>query len=196
MHTFPVFLIFLLLISLQSVVQADSLPLSDLDILREAVGAESASLLPLVSRLRFFALILLGIALTISSILAATGRTSPALGTGMGALILFGGIWILSLFWQTFGNPTERIEGRSGEYAELQTEEGLSGTDRFLCKLGRECVSILSKTMTPFILIEGIWLAIALPSGGWKDPICTHFLIGSLIAFSAVVVGRLFFFVF
>lgn len=160
------------------------------------MGDESAPLLPVVHRLRVFALIVMGIALSIAALLAAWGRTGTAIGVGLGTLVLSGGIWIVSLLWQPFGKTPERFPGRSGEYADIHGEEGRSGLDRLVRKIGRECVQIMARGITPFILIQGIWIALAAPVTGVTEDVLSRFLLGSLLAFSSAMLGHLFLFAF
>lgn len=169
---------------------------TDMEAIAEAVGDESAPLLGVVYRLRMFALILLGICLSGAALFAAAGRTGLAFGVGLGALVLSGGIWVMTILWQTFGDTPERFPERSGQYADLSGEEGRSGLDRMIRKVGRECVGIMSMSATPFVLIQALWIALGVPVTGLSEDILTRLLLGTFIVFSSTAAGNLLFFSF
>lgn len=201
--TFPVVLFALGLFFGAPPAQASSAPSSDVDrVINEAtttVGVDTSwddrnASLKLVENLRGLATIILLIALVIAAMSAGiTGKTTMAIFVAVGAIVLFGGFWIVLLI-------VEGVGGRVPPSAEVTIEGPDTNYTSVISPIIKDfigsAINMLTTATMPFLMIYGFWLSLGVASGesgGGPGAQVKNYVLGAIVAIGASIFTQIFF---
>jgi hypothetical protein len=147
----------------------------------------------LVENLRSIATVILLIALVVSAMSAGiTGKTTMAIFVAAGAVVLYGGFWILLLIIENLGGTTPSS-------AEV-TYEGPSSYKSPVSTIVKEfigyAINMLTTATMPFLMIYGFWLSLGVASGesgGGPGPQIKNYVLGAIVAIGASIFTQIFF---
>jgi len=186
-----------------SVTQAAVAPSSDVDSVLGEVDrttdaddswTRSSSTLKLVENMRGLATIILLIALVVSAMSAGiTGKTTMAIFVAAGAVVLYGGFWILLLIIENLGGtvpPSNEVEfdGPSTAYTSVISV--------VIKDFVGYAINMLTTATMPFLMIYGFWLSLGVASGesgGGAGAQVKNYTIGAIVAIGASIFTQIFF---
>lgn len=201
--TFPVVLLALGLFFGGHAAHSAQAPSSDVDrVINEAtttVGVdtswdERSSSLKLVESLRGLATIILLIALVVSAMSAGiTGKTTMAIFVAAGAIVLYGGFWIVLLI-------VENVGGRVPPSAEVTIEGPDTNYTSVISPIIKDfigyAINMLTTATMPFLMIYGFWLSLGVASGesgGGPGSQIKNYTLGAIVAIGASIFTQIFF---
>lgn len=160
---------------------------------------DAQKLVPVIQKLRGFAVVILLIVLAVSAIAAAMGRTGMAISVAIGAIVLFGGFWVFSLIRspldgtdpQLTVNYQDTNAGR-GTIDTTTAGENAPKPSVVLSGVMSAGLGLLATAVSPFIVIYGFWLAISFAVGSGDPSAVVNYLLGAIIAFAASLIGQIY----
>lgn len=146
--------------------------------------------LGLLSQLRGLATVILLVSLIGSAMyVGITGKSGPALFTAVGAVVLYGGFWVVLLVFQAFGaqptgTPTTFVNPAA---TSLVVAPIIKDFTDYL-------IGMLTTAIMPFILIYGFWMALGVASGETQNAgvQIKNYVLGGTVAIGASLLVQIF----
>lgn len=152
--------------------------------------------IPLITKLRTFAVIILLIALVISAIMAAYGKSGLALSVAIAAIILFGGFFIFTMISKSFENPPDltkdSIVNNINNTITSDSKQPVGQTALTIRAALHAGIDLFTAALIPFIIVYGFLLAIAFAIQGADGTALVAYIIGSIVALSANIIAQVF----
>ena len=165
---------------------------------QEVISASATTppqgMIALVNTLRGMAVVLLLIVLVGSGMAAAWGNTKVAVLVAGGALVLFGGFWVIALVAEGLGAPPTLPKLQEFSQADLgsagsSSADGPAGPVKAALNTG---LTILTSITLPFIMIYGLWLSLAVAAGESDAASIRSYVIGASVALAASILVQVF----
>lgn len=144
----------------------------------------------LLTQMRGLATVSLFIALVVAAVyVGVTGKSGPALFVAVGAVVLYGGFWIVLLVVQAFGaQPT----GSPTVFANpAQVRLVIAPIINDFTGYG---INILTTAVMPFAIIYGFWMALGIASGESQNSgvQIKNYILGGTVAIGASIIVQVF----
>lgn len=144
----------------------------------------------LLTQMRGLATVVLLIALVVTAVyVGVTGKSGPALFIAVGAIVLYGGFWIVLLVVQAFGSqPT----GAPTVYQNpAQTSLVVAPIIKDFTDYG---ISMLTTAVMPFALIYGFWMSLGVAAGETQNSgvQVKNYILGGTVAIGASILVQIF----
>jgi hypothetical protein len=144
----------------------------------------------LLTQMRGLATVALFIALVVAAVyVGVTGKSGPALFAAVGAIVLYGGFWIVLLIVQAFGaqptgNPTVFTNPAGSRLV-------IAPIIRDFTTYG---INMLTTAVMPFAIIYGFWMALGIASGETQNSgvQIKNYILGGTVAIGASIIVQVF----
>lgn len=148
----------------------------------------------LVDQLRGLATVALLIAIVTASLMAGiTGKSTNAIYVAGGAIVLYGGFWILLLIIQAFNAAPQNLPTGDKEITSpINVGEAVAPVIRDFVGYG---INMLTTVTLPFLIIYGFWMALGVASGESQGagPQIKNYVIGAVVALGASIIIQVFY---
>lgn len=144
----------------------------------------------LLTQMRGLATVGLFIALVVAAVyVGVTGKSGPALFVSAGAIVLYGGFWIVLLIFQAFGaqptgEPIVFKNPASNTYVVAPIIKDFTGY----------AINMLTTAVMPFALIYGFWMSIGIAGGETQNSgtQIKNYILGGTVAIGASIIVQVF----
>jgi len=155
---------------------------------------DTSKFMTLIGNMRGFAVVLILIALCVAAISAAMGKQGMAISVAIGAVALFGGFWIIAMINGSFAGTDPGI---TLTYTATPTSGSSSSGSTLVAPVITVAMTsgltLLASAVAPFVVIFGFWLALQYAMGQGDPEAVSRYGIGAIIAFSASLIGQLYY---
>lgn len=144
----------------------------------------------LLTQMRGLATVALFIALVVAAVyVGVTGKSGAALFAAVGAIVLYGGFWIVLLVVQAFGaqptgNPTVFQNPAGTQYVVAPIINDFTSY----------AINMLTTAVMPFAIIYGFWMSLGIASGETQNSAVQikNYIVGGTVAIGASIIVQVF----
>lgn len=144
----------------------------------------------LLTQMRGLATVALFIALVVSAVyVGVTGKSGPALFAAVGAIVLYGGFWIVLLIVQAFGaqptgDPTVFKNPAATKFVVAPIINDFTSYG----------INMLTTAVMPFAIIYGFWMSLGIASGETQNSgvQIKNYIVGGTVAIGASIIVQVF----
>lgn len=150
--------------------------------------------LNLVEKLRGFATVLLLIALVVAALVAGiTGRTTMSIFVAVGAIVLYGGFWIVLLIIENLGNGANVTTNSVEVTTPVDKTTPIATIVKDFVGYG---INMLTTATMPFAIIYGFWMSLGVATGESSSAtgsLIRNYVVGAIVAIGASIFTQVFF---